>query len=79
MTGRISSAPSPLINDREVAHLLGVKPGTIRKQRCDRQNGRPHWFTVDSVKIGSSPRYFEEDVLKWRASRRPQGKSEARA
>ena len=58
-----------LLCDREVAALLGVKEGTIRKQRCDRRHDRPHWFTLDPVMIGTAPRYWEAEFEAWLSAR----------
>jgi len=63
-----------LLCDREVAALLGVKEGTIRKQRCDRRHDRPHRFALDPVMIGSAPRYWESEFETWLANQRVQAK-----
>jgi hypothetical protein len=54
-----------LLADGAIARALSISPVTIRKQRFDRRHGRPHWFTVDPVMIGSVPRYRASEVLAW--------------
>ena len=56
---------SNLVNDNRVALKLDTKPVTIRGQRHKRKHGLPHWFKVDAVYIGSSPRYFLHEVDAW--------------
>jgi len=54
--------PRRLLTDGMVAEKLGLKPVTVRVQRCHRRSGREHWLSLDWVMVGSRPRYVEEDV-----------------
>ena len=42
-----------LEDDKGVAAIYKVKPGTIRVQRHLRRHGKPHWFKVDPIYVGS--------------------------
>jgi excisionase family DNA binding protein len=53
---------SRLLNDREVAELLGVSTGTIRKLRLRKQGPR-------YIKIGASVRYTPQSIDRWIESR----------
>jgi predicted DNA-binding transcriptional regulator AlpA len=51
-----SSVPSPLVDRRELARLLGVSSATITRMTAE---GMPHVFA------GASPRYAPDDVRSW--------------
>ncbi len=57
-----TSETTGLVNDREIARLLGLSVGTIRRWRLLRR-GCPY------VKLGTSIRYCVADVRKWIAER----------
>jgi hypothetical protein len=57
------------VDDAWIANQIGMQIATIRSQRFKRRHGMPHWFTLDAVMIGSSPRYRLTDALDWLASR----------
>lgn len=54
-----------LIGDAEIASLLSMSRSWVRKERFNRRHGVPHFFDIDPVYIGSSPRYRTNDVVKW--------------
>jgi len=56
---------SVLINDADIAGMLGLSRSWVRKQRFDRRHGRPHALTIDPVMIGSAPRYRRSEVIRW--------------
>ena len=60
-----------LIGDAEIAGLLSISRGWVRKQRYNRRHGLPHVFDIDALMVGSLPRYRLKDVLAWIASREP--------
>jgi hypothetical protein len=49
--------PSPLLNEKQAAELLGISPGTMAVWRCRRSVNLPH------RKIGHAVRYAIEDLL----------------
>jgi len=57
-----------LYADRDLAERLRISRSWIRKQRMYRKNGLPHCLTIDSVMIGSVPRYRASDFESWLAS-----------
>jgi predicted DNA-binding transcriptional regulator AlpA len=59
---------SVLINDADIAGMLGMSRSWVRKQRFNRRHGLPHALTVDPVMIGSAPRYRRAEVIRWVAS-----------
>lgn len=68
--GSIPTLAKRLLTDRDVADRLAVSPNTIRTQRHLRLTGKPHWFILDPIMIGSCPRYDLEEFEEWLASRR---------
>ena len=58
------------VDDRWFADRIGMKQSTIRSERFKRRHGLPHWLTVDSVLIGSKPRYRLSDALAWLKGRK---------
>ena len=66
---------SVLINDADIAGMLGMSRSWVRKQRFNRRRGLPHTLTIDPVMIGSAPRYRRSEVMDWVASleREPTG------
>lgn len=53
------------LRDKDIAKALDVSPSCIRKQRYLRKNGEKHFFDIDAVYIGSSPRYRGADFSEW--------------
>lgn len=56
---------SRLVGDAWIARQLCMKPSTLRVQRHLRKKRAPHWFNLDPVWVGSSPRYARADVDAW--------------
>ena len=69
---------SVLINDADIAGMLGMSRSWVRKQRFNRRRGLPHTLTIDPVMIGSAPRYRRLEVRDWVASldNEPSGSAE---
>lgn len=61
-----------LVNDHEVARLLGVSTATMRRLRMQRQGPR-------YIKLGASVRYRPEDIASWLTSRPSGGASQQEA
>jgi predicted DNA-binding transcriptional regulator AlpA len=57
-----SRVSAPLLNDHEIAEMLSVSVGTVRRFRLFQQGPR-------YLKIGASVRYRPEDVAAWLDSR----------
>ena len=55
--------PSPLLDEKQAAKLLGTSPGVLQVWRCNRRVQIPY------VKIGRSVRYKPEDLTNFIASR----------
>lgn len=64
MPNKISKDPL-LLSDADIAGLLGMSRSWVRKQRFLRRREQPHFFEIDSVMIGSVPRYRRENVRAW--------------
>jgi predicted DNA-binding transcriptional regulator AlpA len=56
---------SVLINDADLAGMLGMSRSWVRKQRFNRRRGLPHTLTINPVMIGSAPRYRRSEVMAW--------------
>jgi hypothetical protein len=54
-----------LLSDADVANKLRVSRSWVRAQRFKRRHGLSHELKIDSVMIGSMPRYRQEDVIAW--------------
>jgi hypothetical protein len=54
-----------LLNDEDVASLVRFSPSWVRQQRFKRNHGQDHIFDVESIPLGSSPRYLETEVNAW--------------
>lgn len=66
-----SNTPIRLLNEREVAALLGVSTATIRRWRL--LSVGPKF-----LKLGAAVRYREEDLSRWLESRPAGGEVRAR-
>ena len=51
-----------LLDDIGLGEIADMAPATFRVQRHLRRTGKPHWFNVDPIYVGSSPRYLPEEV-----------------
>jgi excisionase family DNA binding protein len=60
--------PSPLVDRRELARLLGVSAATVTRMTAE---GMPHVFA------GASPRYAADEVRAWLAQRGRKGTTAA--
>jgi predicted DNA-binding transcriptional regulator AlpA len=58
----LTNALPHLLDEREIAAMLGVSLATVRRWRCQRRGPRYR-------KIGASVRYLPEDVTAWLATR----------
>lgn len=58
---RLSEHPKSLMDERQLAELLGIKPDTIRKWRVFKKGPR-------AIKIGHLVRYQTADVEAWIAA-----------
>jgi hypothetical protein len=57
-----------LLNEQEVAALLGVKPSTLASWRC--RGGGPPFLRVGQGRTKPAVRYKKQDVVNWADSRR---------
>ncbi len=57
--------PETYLSDKDLANILGLSPSWCRRQRYLKGKGEPHFFTVEPVYIGSSPRYKASEVKSW--------------
>ena len=63
-----------LIRDKEVAQMLGVSPGWVRKERHLRKYDKDHSFSIDPVWVSAgTPRYHLSDVTAWIDSLKSEG------
>ena len=49
-------------SDRDVACRLGMSASWVRGQRHKRRHGQPHILNLEPRYIGSSARYFRDEV-----------------
>lgn len=64
-TELLDTPPANLLNDEQVATLLGFSTAWVRKQRYLKRKGQPHVFMVAPVMIGNVPRYRQAEVMAW--------------
>lgn len=55
----------PLMNDKEIADLVGFSQSWVRQQRSNRKHGKHHILSVDPVFVNDSPRYRRTDIEGW--------------
>lgn len=65
-----SKIPNALLSEHEVAAIVGLSLGTIRRWRIQRQGPR-------FLKIGAAVRYRREDLAAWIESRPAGGERSA--
>lgn len=70
MSISLASRPSPLVDEKAAAAILGVSPGTLSVWRCVRR------YPLPFVKIGKSVRYKVEDLERFIADRTVGGEPE---
>jgi len=58
-----ATLPSPLVDEKQAAEILGVTPGTLSVWRCTRRYPLPY------VKCGRAVRYRVEDLERFIAER----------
>jgi hypothetical protein len=63
--GNTKSDSHQLLNDMDIAGILGVSKPWVRVERFKRRHGESHNFNIDPVMIGSMPRYRIADVHAW--------------
>lgn len=63
MATAIASPPSPLVDEKRAAEILGITPGTLSVWRCVRRYPLPY------TKIGRAVRYRVEDLDEFVRSR----------
>ena len=56
MATALDSCPSPLVDEKQAAEILGITPGTLSVWRCVRRYPLPY------SKIGRAVRYRVEDL-----------------
>jgi hypothetical protein len=55
----------PLLEtEPDAAHLLGVKPGTLKAARLGRLPDNP-LSEIPHLRVGRSVRYRREDIVRW--------------
>ena len=70
MATAIASRPSPLVNEKVAAEILGVTAGTLSVWRCVNRYPLPY------TKVGRAVRYRIEDLEKFIADRTVNGEAE---
>ena len=63
----LASRPSPLVDEKAAAEILGITPGTMSVWRCVRRYKLPY------TKIGRAVRYRVEDLERFIADRTVNG------
>ena len=59
------TASETYLRDIEVAKLLNVSRGWVRKQRHLRRRKKEHSLNIDAIYIGRSPRYKASEINQW--------------
>ena len=70
MSSTVASRPSPLLDEKSAAEILGVSPGTLSVWRCVRR------YPLPFVKVGKSVRYRMADLEHFIESRTVGGEAE---
>jgi hypothetical protein len=63
MSTAIALSPSPLVDEKRAAEILGIVPATLAIWRCTRRYNLPY------VKVGRSVRYRIGDLERFIATR----------
>jgi hypothetical protein len=58
-----TTTPSPLVDEKRAAEILGITPGTLSVWRCVRR------YPLAYIKVGRAVRYRLRDIEKFMADR----------
>jgi len=63
MATALAAHPTPLVDEKVAAEILGVTPGTLSVWRCTRR------YNLDFVKVGRAVRYRVKDLERFISDR----------